>query len=51
MGDLRDRQKQGRVAGAIYFFWNSAPWAKQPNAGSVYRCDALTAGGNLALLP
>ena len=51
MGDFRELAKQGRVAGAIYFAWNSDPWAKQPNADSVYRCGALTESGRLALVP
>ncbi len=51
MGYFGDEAKRGRVAGAMYFAWNSDPWAKQPNADTVYRCGALTEAGKLALLP
>jgi hypothetical protein len=42
---------QHLLAGTIYFSWNSDPWAKQPNASSVYRCGNLTESGRLALSP
>jgi hypothetical protein len=51
MGDFRDLARQGRLAGAMYFAWNSDPWAKTLNADSVYRCGALTEGGKQALQP
>jgi hypothetical protein len=51
MNDFRELAKQGRLSGAMYFAWNSDPWAKQPNADSVYRCGALTEGGIQALQP
>ena len=51
VNDFRELAKQERLAGAMYFAWNSDPWAKQPNADSVYRCGALTEGGKQALKP
>jgi hypothetical protein len=37
--------------GDTLFAWNSDPWAKQPDADSVYRCGALTPSGRLAIAP
>jgi len=51
MSDFRELAKQGHLAGVMYFAWNSDPWAKQPNADSVYRCGALTEGDMQALQP
>lgn len=49
MDDFRELAKQGRLIGAIYFAWDSDPWAKKVDPLSVYRCGALTKGGKLAL--
>jgi len=40
-----------RLASIHYYSWNSDPWSKQPDADSVYRCDALTEAGRLAVAP
>ncbi len=51
MDDFRELAKQGRLVGAMYFAWNTDPWAKKVDPLSVYRCNALTEGGKLALRP
>jgi hypothetical protein len=51
MDDFRGFAKQGRLIGAMYFAWNSDPWAKTVDAKSIYRCGALTESGKLALSP
>jgi hypothetical protein len=51
MNDFRQYAAQSRLYGAMYFSWNSDPWAKNPNPDSIYRCGALTSGGKLALSP
>lgn len=40
-----------RLMGIDYFSWNSDPWSKQPDADSVFRCDALTEAGRQAVAP
>jgi hypothetical protein len=50
-GDFARAAAQGRLMGITYFAWNSDPWAKQPDADSVYRCSALTPSGRLAIAP
>jgi hypothetical protein len=40
-----------RLAGIVYFAWNSDPWSKQPDADSIYRCGGLNASGGLAIAP
>jgi hypothetical protein len=39
-----DAIEDGRLAGLIYFSWAYGPWG-------VYRCEALTPAGELALRP
>jgi hypothetical protein len=51
MEDFRELAKQHRLLAAIYFAWDSDPWAKKADPLSIYRCDALTAGGKMALSP
>jgi len=51
MDDFRELATQGHLVGALYFAWNSDPWAKHVSPKSVYRCGALTEGGKLALVP
>jgi hypothetical protein len=51
MDEFRDLANQGRVADALYFAWNTDPWAKQVDPLTIFRCGALTAGGKLALTP
>ncbi|MEO6841390.1 MAG: hypothetical protein ABI192_11550 [Bradyrhizobium sp.] len=41
---------QGRLAAAIYFFWSGSPGDRE-NKGAVFRCNALTDAGKLALSP
>jgi hypothetical protein len=43
--------QQGRVAGLLYFSWNSDPAPSSSYPGSVWRCGALTEAGKLALSP
>jgi hypothetical protein len=43
--------KEGRLAGIVYFAWNSDPWSKQLDADSIFRCDGLTESGELAVAP
>lgn len=51
MDDFRDVAKQGRLIGAMYFAWDTDPWAKKVDPLSIYRCGALTEAGKLALSP
>jgi len=38
-----------RVGGLFYYSWDSSPWAKTPEADSVFRCGSLTEAGRLAI--
>jgi hypothetical protein len=51
MNDFRQFAAQRRLFGAMYFAWNTDPWAKTVDPLAIYRCGALTAGGKLALSP
>ena len=42
--------QQGRLAAAIYFSWSGSSGDKE-NAGAIFRCNALTDAGKLALSP
>jgi hypothetical protein len=48
---FRNLAAAGRVSAAIYFSWDSDPWAKQVSPGSVYRCGSLTEAGRAAIAP
>jgi hypothetical protein len=48
MADFRPYVRDGRLAGLLYFAWNSAPGV--PVMGSsIWRCDGLTEAGRLAI--
>jgi hypothetical protein len=49
MSDFRSYVLQGRLAGLMYFSWNSDPTTKNISVGSIWRCGALTEGGQLSL--
>ena len=49
--DFAQAAAQRRLVGIDLFSWNSDPWAKQPDADSVYRCGALTSAGREAIKP
>ncbi|MDQ0473159.1 hypothetical protein QO011_006193 [Labrys wisconsinensis] len=49
IGDFRPYARQGRLAGLLYFAWNSAPGASSILASSVWRCGQLTKAGQLAV--
>jgi hypothetical protein len=51
MNNFRELANSSRVVAAIYFSWNTDPWAKQLDPLTVFRCSALTKGGVLALSP
>ena len=51
MTDFRQFAAERRLFGAMYFAWNSDPWARTVDPLTIYRCGALTAGGKLALSP
>ncbi len=51
MDDFRGVAKQARLFGAMYFAWDTDPWAKKVDPLSIYRCGALTEAGELALSP
>lgn len=47
-GALAEFERQGRLAGSIYFSWDGHPG----DAGStIFRCGALIDAGRLALAP
>ncbi len=48
MGNYRELARQGRVVAAIYFDWGSG---KATGGSSVYRCNAVTTTGKVALTP
>jgi hypothetical protein len=43
--------RQGRIAGFLYYCWNSDAWATKEDPYAVYRNGSLTAGGRLAVAP
>ncbi len=45
MDDFRALARAGRVAGEMYFAWDSDPWSKHVDRLSVYRCGVLTEAG------
>ncbi len=49
MGDFRSYAQQGRLAGLLYFSWNSDPSAKTVSYGSLWRCGGLTDSGKLSI--
>jgi hypothetical protein len=49
--DFARAAAQRRLKGMMLFSWNSEPWAKQPDADSVYRCGALSSSGREAIKP
>jgi hypothetical protein len=49
--DFARAAKQRRLAGIVYFAWNSDPWSKTVDPDSIYRCGALTEAGKLAVAP
>jgi len=49
MGYFHALAADGRIAGALYFAWDSDPWSKTIDRDSVYRCGALTSAGQAAL--
>ena len=49
--DFARSAAQRRLAGIVYFAWNSDPWSKTVDPDSIYRCGALTASGRLAVAP
>ena len=51
MSDFRSYAQQGRLAGLLYFSWNSDPAAKTVSYGSIWRCDSLTESGKLSIDP
>ena len=40
-----------RLAGTMWFSWDSDPWSKTVDADSVYRCGKLTEAGRQAIAP
>lgn len=48
---ISDLSSQYRIKSAMYFVWNSDPWAKSIDPYSVYRCGALTNPGRVAIEP
>jgi hypothetical protein len=51
MGVFTKAAAQGRLVGIDYFAWDSDPWAKTPDAYSLYRCGELTPSGKEAIKP
>jgi len=49
--DFAQAAAERRLAGIIYFAWNSDPWSKLVDPDSVYRCGTLTEAGRLAVAP
>jgi hypothetical protein len=51
MSEFRKYHDAGRLVGAIYYTWNTDPWAKTIDPFSAYRCGGLTESGRLAIAP
>lgn len=49
MSDFQPYVRQGRLAGLLYFSWNSDPGAKMVSYGSIWRCGSLTKSGKLSI--
>ena len=50
MNDFRSLAKQGRLAAALYFFWQD-PSSKTVDQYTIFRCGSLTPTGKAALTP
>lgn len=49
MRDFQPYVRQGRLAGLLYFPWNSDPAATAVSYGSIWRCGSLTESGRLSI--
>jgi hypothetical protein len=49
--DFATAAAEHRLAGIDYFAWDSDPWSKKADPGSVYRCGGLTESGKQAVAP
>jgi len=49
MANFHELARAGRVAGEMYFAWDSDPWSKTVDRLSVYRCGGLTEAGQALL--
>jgi hypothetical protein len=49
MSDFRPYVQQGRLAGLLYFSWNTNPAAKTVEYKAVWRCDSITESGKLSI--
>jgi hypothetical protein len=50
LNDFRSLAKQGRLAAALYFFWQD-PNSKTVDQYTIFRCGSLTPTGKAALTP
>ena len=49
MQDFRSYTRDGRVAGLLYFAWNSTPTAPTILSSGIWRCNGLSPAGKLAI--